>query len=300
MYRRHPSFPPLSLIAVLGLSTAVIAQEPPPELQITPVAPHIFMLSGPGGNICLVTGDNGALLIDAGYEQLAPKVMAAIREKTDKPLRFVINTHWHLDHVGGNQAFATTGTQIIAHDSVRKRMSAEQLLGGLDRRMPPAPAAALPTLTYASALTLHGAGQETRIVHFDPAHTDGDSVVFFDRPNVVATGDLYFNGLYPYIDVNAGGSIDGMIAAADRLLELVHPDTKIIPGHGPLSTPQELRAFRQMLVTVRERVQPLVQAGQTRDQVLAAKPTADLDEKWGRGIPPDVFVGVVYDSLTRH
>lgn len=303
MNRTRGLIPQLLLIGIVGLCAVASAQEqPPPELQVTSVAPQMFMLAGAGGNICLVIGDDGALLIDGGVAPLAAKVAAAVREKTDKPLRFVINTHWHFDHVGGNQALGEAGAQVIAHENVYKRMSAEQVLGGFGRRMPPSPAAALPKLTYASTMTLQGRGEDmgdVRLVHLEPAHTDGDSAVFFDRANVLHTGDVYFNGLYPYIDVNAGGSIDGMMAAVDRLLELVRADTKIIPGHGPLSRPDELRAYRQMLTVVRERVQSLASAGKSRDEVLTAKVTQDLDERWGRGgMEPELFVGVVYDGLT--
>lgn len=300
MNAAHP-LPPRLLTGILGLCAIASAQErPPTEIRTISVAPQVFMLAGAGGNLCLAIGDDGALLVDSEYEQLGPKVVAAIKDKTDKPLRFVINTHWHFDHVGGNQVLAEAGAVVIAHENVRKRMSTEQVLGGLGRRVPPSPAAALPKLVYTDAMTLHWNGDEVRIIHLEPAHTDGDSVVFFGQANVLHAGDVYFNGVYPFIDVNAGGSIDGMIAAVDRVLGLVRPDTKIIPGHGPLSTPDELRAYRRMLATVRDRVQALVKEGKDRDAVIAAKPTKDLDETWGRGgMAPDVFTGVVYDGMTR-
>ncbi len=286
---------------LVGWGSVAAAQERlPTEFRTIPVAAHVFMLAGAGGNLCLATGDDGALLVDSDYEQLGPKLSAAIKEKTDKPLRFVINTHWHFDHVQGNQALADAGAVIVAHENVRKRMSSEQVLGGLDPRVPPSPAAAWPKVTYTDALTLHWNNDEVRIKHLNPAHTDGDSVVFFTKANVLHAGDVYFNGMYPFIDVNAGGSLDGMIAAVDRVLELVNADTKIIPGHGPVSTPEELRAYRQMLATVRERVQALVQQGKTREEVIAAKPTHDLDEKWARGgMTADVFTGVVYDGMKK-
>ena len=293
---------PRLLAGFLGLCVLASAQEQVPvEIHATDVAPHIFMLAGAGGNLCLSVGDDGALLVDAEYGQLSSKLLAAIKEKTDKPLRFVINTHWHFDHVGGNQALAEAGAVIIAHENVRKRMSSEQVLGGLGRKVPPSPAAALPKITYAGTMTLYWNADELRIVHPEPAHTDGDSFIFFDKANVVHAGDVFFSGGYPFIDVNVGGSLDGIIAAVDRLLGLVRADTKIIPGHGPLSTPEDLRAYRQMLVTVRDRMQALVKEGKTREEVIAAKPTKDLDEKWGHGgMEPEVFTGVVYDGMTKH
>ncbi len=289
------------LIGILGLCVVAAAQERPAvSIRATEVAPHVFMLNCAGGNLCLATGDDGAVLIDAEYEQGAPQVLATIKDLSDKPLRLVINTHWHFDHVGGNAPLAAAGAVVLAQENVRQRMSTEQVLGALGRRVPPSPGAALPKLTYATAMTLHWNGDDVRIVHVEPAHTDGDSVVLLTTANVLHAGDVYFNGMYPFIDVNAGGSIDGMIAACDRILDLVRADTKIIPGHGPLSTPDELRAYRQMLATVRDNVQPLVKAGKSRDEVIAAKPTKDLDDKWGRGgFGPDMFVGIVYDGMTK-
>jgi cyclase len=288
-------------IAILGLCVVAAGQERPAvPVKATEVAPHVFMLTGAGGNLCLMTGDDGALLVDAEYEQGAPQVLAAIKELTDKPLRFVINTHWHFDHVGGNAPLAAAGAVVLAHDNVRQRMSSEQVLGALGRRVPPSPAAAWPKLTYATALTLHWDGDTVRVVHVEPAHTDGDSVILFEKANIVHAGDVYFNGMYPFIDVNAGGSIDGMIAACDRILGLARSDTKIVPGHGLLSTPDELRAYRQMLAAVRDRVQGLMKEGKSRGEVIAARPTKDLDEKWGRGgFEPDTFVGIVYDGMSR-
>jgi cyclase len=290
------------LTGIVGSCAVASAQERPAvEIRATTLAAGLFMLAGAGGNLCLAVGDDGALLIDSEYEQLSAKVRAAIKEETDQPLRFVINTHWHFDHVGGNQALTEAGAVVIAHENVRKRMSSEQVLGAIGRRVPPSPPAALPKLTYTESMMLHWNGGDVLVLHLAPAHTDGDTMVLFVQANVLHVGDVYFNGTYPFIDVNAGGSIDGMLAAVDRVLNLVSADTKIIPGHGPLSTSEELRAYRQMLSTVRDRVQALVKAGKSRDEVIAAKPTQDLDEKWGRGgMGPDVFTGVVYDGITKH
>ncbi len=300
MITRHAAVPRLWL-GTLALCIGAAAQERPPiEIQTTRVAPHLFMLSGAGGNLCLAIGNDGALLVDSEYEQLGAQVLSAIRAQTDTPLRFVINTHWHFDHVAGNRALAEQGAVVIAQENVRRRMSTEQVLGGLGHRIPPSPPAALPKLTYSGALTLHWNSEDVQIMHPEPAHTDGDSIVYFATANVLHAGDVYFNGTYPFIDVNAGGSLDGMIAGVDRLLGMTNADTRIIPGHGPLSTADELRAYRAMLVTVRDHVRALVNQGKTREEVIAARPTADLDGQWGGGgIGPDVFAGIVYDGMTK-
>ena len=166
--------------------------------------------------------------------------------------------------------------------------------------MPPSPAAALPVITFSNALTFHWNGDEVQILHLEPAHTDGDSIIHFRKANVLHVGDIYFNGMYPFIDVNAGGSIDGMVRAVDRALALANEKTRIIPGHGPLSGVAELRAYREMLATVRDRVRAMVEQGKSRDEVIASKPTKDLDAEWGGGgFGPDMWVGIVYDGMSK-
>ena len=196
--------------------------------------------------------------------------------------------------------FSKAGACIVAHENVRKKMSAEQHLDHIDRTVPPSPAAALPTITYTDAMTLYLDGEEVRIIHVEPAHTDGDSFILFRKANVLHVGDTFFNGEYPFIDVRAGGSLDGLIKAAARALELADQHTKIIPGHGPQSTKAGLQAYHDMLVTARDRIGALVKQGKSRDEVIAAKPTQELDPKWaGQAFPPDMWVGIVYDAMVR-
>jgi cyclase len=293
------------MIVVVLIAAGLVArlhaqQRPEIEIRTIHVAENVYMLMGAGGNLGLSVGDDGALLIDSEYAQLTEKVTAAVKDVCNTPIRFVINTHWHFDHVGGNENLAKAGAVIVAHENVRKRMSTEQVLGALGRHVPPSPAGALPVITYADALTFHWNGDEVQLLHVEPAHTDGDSFAHFRKANVLHVGDVYFNGMYPFIDTNAGGSIDGMIKAVGRALKLADDKTKIIPGHGPLSGAAELREYREMLATARDRVQALVKQGKSRDEVIAAKPTKDLDEKWGRGgFEPDTWVGIVYDGMTK-
>jgi cyclase len=285
------------VLLVVGLAANLHAQQQEIRITTIPLADNVYMLVGAGGNLGLSVGDDGALLIDAEYEQLTEKVTAAVKEVCEKPIRFVVNTHWHFDHVGGNENLAKAGAVIVAHENVRKRMSTEQTLGGLGRTVPPSPQAALPVITFSDALTFHCNGDEVRVMHVDPAHTDGDSFVHFPKGNVLHVGDVWFNNMYPFIDVNAGGSIDGMIRAADRALALANEKTKIIPGHGPLGSVVELREYRQMLATVRDRVRALVEQGKSRDEVIASKPTKDLDEKWAKAFAADAWIGIVYDGM---
>ncbi len=269
------------------------------EVKTHKITDHVYMLEGAGGNIGLCIGDDGAFMIDDQFNYMTGKIVEAVEKLTDEPIRFLVNTHWHGDHTGGNENMGEIGAIIIAHQNVRERMSTGQFMEAFNREVPAAAAGALPVVTFTEELTLHFNGDDINIFHVDPAHTDGDSIIHFRNANVLHMGDTYFNGMYPFIDTSSNGSIDGMIDAADEALRQSNRETKIIPGHGPLSGVDELRAYRTMLQTVRDRIAVLVAAGGSRDEVVAAKPTASFDEQWGGGfMRPDVFTGIVYDSLT--
>jgi glyoxylase-like metal-dependent hydrolase (beta-lactamase superfamily II) len=256
------------------------------------------MLTGSGGNIGLSVGKDGAYVIDDQYAPLSERILATIRSITPAPVRFVVNTHWHGDHTGGNESIGKTGALLVAHENVRRRMSTEQFMAVLGRKVEPSPEAALPILTFTDAVTFHWNDDEIRVHHVAPAHTDGDSIIHFVKADVVHMGDVLTNGSYPFIDTSSGGRIDGYIAAADQVLAGVDEKTRIIPGHGPLATKADLQAFRDMLKTVRDRIAKLKAEGKTRDQVIAARPTADYDAKWAGGfMKGDAFTGLAYDSL---
>ena len=292
------------LTVLAGLPLIVQAQPPgveKMEIVTEKVAEGVYMLKGEGGNIGLSVGEEAVFLVDDQYAPVTLKVKAAVASLTDKPVKFVLNTHWHGDHTGGNENLGLGGTLIVAHDSVRVRMSTEQFIVFFNEKVPPAPRVALPVVTFNDTVTFHLNGEEIHAFHVAPAHTDGDAAVHFRKANVVHTGDLFFNGMYPFIDVDSGGSVAGMIAAAEKLLAtVVREDTRIIPGHGPLATRADYKAFRDMLAAVRDRMKPLVDAGRSLEQVVAAKPTAAQDARWGGGfIKPDQFVGLVYSDLVR-
>lgn len=270
------------------------------QVRAIPVAGSVYMLMGSGGNIGLSVGSDAAFLIDDQFAPLTPKIEAAVREITDQSIRFVLNTHWHGDHTGGNENLGKVGALIVAHDNVRVRMSSDQFIEAFNLNVPASPAGALPVVTFNDAVTFHLNDDEIHVFHVPPAHTDGDAVVHFRRANVVHMGDVYVSGGYPLVDLSSGGSIDGIIAAVAEVLQLSDGATKVIPGHGHLSDRVELQSYHDMLVAIRDRVAHEIASGKTRDEVLATKPTAAFDETWGRGSRNgDQFAGAVYDSLVK-
>jgi len=301
MRRRTPRAAPM-LFAAVAFASPAAAQGPDFEktqIKTEKVAEAIWVLAGAGGNIGVSAGADGVFLIDDEWAPMTPKVKAAVTAISDQPLRFILNTHWHPDHTGGNKDLGEAGALIVAHDNVRLRMSTDQFIEAMGMKFPPSPARALPVVTFNDAVTLHLNGDDVQAFHVAPAHTDGDAIVHFRRAGVVHMGDLFFNGMYPFVDLSSGGTFEGFIAAADRALALGE-GTRIIPGHGPVGTRADLRAYRDMLVTVRDRVKPLVQAGKTPAEVVAARPLADLDAKWGQGfMKPDKCVEIVAQSLSR-
>jgi glyoxylase-like metal-dependent hydrolase (beta-lactamase superfamily II) len=292
----HSAF--LGLLFAASASTG--AQEDWDSVQIETVSLRdgLYMLVGRGGNIGLSVGGDGTFLVDDQYAPLTEKIEAAIRKVTQDPVRFLVNTHWHGDHTGGNENFGKKGSIVVAHQNVRRRMSAEQVREILRTDpIPASPPEALPRITFTDEVTFHWNGDAIRAFHVPAAHTDGDVILHFEKADVLHTGDVIVNGRYPFIDVDSGGNLNGIIAAADKVLSLAKATTKIIPGHGALASPDDVRAYRDMLVTARERIQKLVDQGKSADEVVAAKPTADLDAKWGA--QPERFVRGAFHSLSR-
>jgi cyclase len=270
------------------------------EVKTVPLGGSVSMLQGSGGNIGVLVGADGVLLVDDEYAPLVPKILAAVKQLSPKPIRFVVNTHWHGDHTGGNAPLGTEGAIIVAQDNVRKRLSTEQFSNFRKKAIPPAPQAALPVVTFADGLSFHFDGEDVEVFHVVAAHTDGDAVLWFRKANVVHMGDVFFNGLYPFIDTGSGGSIDGMVTALDAVLGRIDDGTKVIPGHGPVGTKADLKKFRDMLATVRDRIRKAIQQGKTEDQVVASKPSAEFDAGWGNGfLKPDAFVAMTYAGMKK-
>jgi glyoxylase-like metal-dependent hydrolase (beta-lactamase superfamily II) len=268
------------------------------KIRTTKLTDTIFLLQGVGGNVVCQVGPDGKLLIDSGISTGTHFLLEALAKLDEHKLSLLINTHWHFDHTDGNAEMHNEGAVIIAQDNTRVRLSKPQYLTVYDVHFPAAPDAALPQETFPETETLWLNNDQVDLAHTPDAHTDSDIFVHFNRGNVIHTGDLWFNGMYPLIDLSSGGTINGMIRGVDQVLALADDRTKIVPGHGAGGGKAGLQAYREMLVMVADRVEKLKAAGDTVEQAVAAKPTADLDAAWGKGnIKPNTFVALVYESL---
>jgi cyclase len=263
------------------------------QIQTVKIADGLYVLMGGAaqGNILVSTGNNGIFLVDSMYAPMHQKIMDALAKISNQPIRFLVNTHLHGDHTAGNEAMAKLGAVIISQENMRTRLAAQ----------PKTPPAALPVITYTDNLTLHFNGEEIYIYHPAPAHTDGDSIIYFRHANVMHVGDVPSSLRYPNIGVNDGGSVDGMIAAAQQVMTIANENTKIIPGHlGPVVGFKEIQQQLVMFTAVRDRISSAIRAGKTLEQVVASKPTADFDQgRMGGAITPDRFVTLVYTDLAR-
>jgi cyclase len=276
-------------------------------METQKLADNVTMFSGPGGAVVVLNGPDGKFVVDSFVAPAWPKLKAALDGLGNAPVKYVIDTHWHFDHTDNNAPLHAAGATVLAHENTKKRMSephelpilyrgADGALAGL--HFDPSPAEALPQQTFANSYKLQANGETLALQHVPPAHTDTDVYVHFQKANVISMGDLFFNGMYPYIDPGTGGTITGNIAAVDKILSLAGNDTKIVAGHGPLGNKADLTKFRDMLVTARDRVQKLKSAGKSAQEAVAEKPFADLDPFWGKGIiNTDQFIQVVYLTL---
>jgi glyoxylase-like metal-dependent hydrolase (beta-lactamase superfamily II) len=267
-------------------------------ITTTKLYDNVFLLQGAGGNMALQTGKDGQVLIDSSFATAVPAILEAIKKTGPGTPDALINTHWHYDHTDGNENLHAAGYTIFAHENTRKRLSTPQTIKAFNLAFPANPAGALPTITFDSSLQAWHNGDTLDLVHFDPAHTDTDIYIHFQKANVLHCGDTFFNGFYPFIDESSGGSIGGMIRANEKALALATADTKIIPGHGPLGTKADLLALHDMLSGVREKVAALKSAGLTEQEAIAKKPTAQWDAKWAGGMMNgDAFTGLAYRTV---
>ena len=269
-------------------------------LKTTAVATGLYSLEGSGGNIGVSVGKDAVFLIDDQFAPLTEKVKAAVADIDPRPIRFLMNTHWHGDHTGGNENLAKIGVLIFAHDNVRRRLSSPQFIEFLKKEIPAAPEAALPVVTFSETITFHINGDDVEAAHVPSAHTDGDSIIHFQKANVYHTGDIFSSGGYPFIDVSSGGSMEGMIAACDGLLARVDEKTRLIPGHGPVSDRATLETYRKMLGGIRDRIQTLLGEGKTVQQIVEAHPTQEFDGRWAKSfLNGEQFTRIVCDSLAH-
>jgi glyoxylase-like metal-dependent hydrolase (beta-lactamase superfamily II) len=286
----------LTVSLLFAVSTQAQTDFSKVEIKATKVAGNVYMLEGAGGNIGVSVGDDGLLIVDDQFAPLADKIRAALKGLADKKLRFILNTHWHGDHTGGNIAFGPEAP-IIAHDNVRKRLATEQKSTVFNTTTPPSPKEALPVITFNDSLSVHFNGEEIRAIHFPHGHTDGDSVIFFSTSNVVHLGDDFFAGRFPFVDLESGGSVEGLVKNIGELVDKIPPTAKLIPGHGPISTLDDLKAYHRMLQQTTDIVRQKIAAGKTLDQIKTEGLPAEW-APWGTGfIKTDRWVETIYKSL---
>ena len=291
-----------AILALLASAGAYSQEDRFAGVEITTheAAPGIYMLVGMGGNIGVSVGEDGVFMIDDQFAPLTDRITAAVAALTDQPIRFVINTHWHGDHTGGNENLGNQGALIVAHDNVYQRMSRDTEIGLFNQVVPAAPKAALPVITFNDNVTFRLNGEEIRVVHYQHSHTDGDSVIHFVNANVIHTGDIWFNGSYPFIDTSSGGSTDGVISSIRTLIDLADDNTRIIPGHGPLSDRQGMQGYLEMLETVRDRMNKLIAEGKSLEDIIELRPNSDYDDAMGKGfINPETFLQILYSDLEQ-
>src|SRR5436190_5538525 len=280
-----------------GSLAAFRAQIGATPIQAQQLGENLTLLSGPGGNVVALHGSDGLIVVDTFVSPAWPKLEESLKA-LGGPVKTVINTHWHFDHTDNNAAFRAAGATVVAHENTKRRMSKPQRIEMLQLDFPPSPAAALPERVFKEGWKLEANGERVEVSHVAPAHTDTDVIVRYERSNVLHAGDTYFNGRYPLIDWSTGGKIDGMIAAADRLLGMAAADTAIVPGHGPLATKDQLVKYRDMLSAAADRVRKLKAAGKSLEECIAAKPLTDFESDWGSGrYKGDDFVKIVYSLL---
>lgn len=269
----------------------------PQDVKILDISNDIKVIQAGGGNIAVLKGPQGLFLVDNGLADKADAVMDAVKSISDQPVKIIANTHWHYDHVGNNAAFSKIGATLIAHDNVRKRLVEGGTIEAFGREMEPAESADLPVLTYGDTMSVHLNNKEATVMKMPNAHTDGDSIIFWESDNIIHTGDLFFNGFWPFIDASSGGSLRGMIKANDKILSMVNNETKIIPGHGPMATKQDLEAYNAMLKDLARKIKSAKEAGETKADWSKSEPLKSLDEKWGGGfLPTQTFTSIVWDA----
>ena len=285
-----------------GSHTHTAQTASPTPVETADLGDGIYMLTGRGGNIGVLSGEDGTFVIDSQYADMAPALLSAIEDISgEAEVRFLLNTHWHGDHTGGNVPMADTGATILAHDGVRTRLTTENSsqMGGETRITPPAPEAAWPLVTYSEEMRVHLNGQTIHIIHLPDAHTDGDSAVYFEEANVLHTGDVMFSGRFPFVDVWSGGTFAGYIKALSTLYDMTNDETRIIPGHGPESTRGDIKSLRDMMIAAVAAVEEEMSGGASLEAVQAANPLAPWADEWDWGfINAERFTALIYTDLS--
>lgn len=287
-----------SVYSLLIISLFSHADENHVAMNAIRLSESVYMIMGNGGNLGVSIGEDGTFLIDDQFAPSTENILKEIEAIDGEAPRFIINTHWHHDHTGGNENMGKGGAVIVAHDNVRKRLMSDGFIPQFIKKTKPFSKEGLPTITYAEGISFHLNKDTIEVIHFPNAHTDGDSIVYFTNDNILHAGDLFFNGFYPFIDTHNGGSLKGMINAVGSVLELMNDQTQIIPGHGPLAKKPDLRRYHEMLIFAYDSLKALKKQGKTLGEVLALKPLKSLDDKWSKGLfPTDKWITNIYNGL---
>ena len=290
----------LATVAISTMAGTVASQDwEKVEIRTEALRGNLHVLYGAGGNIGISAGEDGVFLIDDQFAPLTDRIKAAVGKISDKPILYAINTHFHGDHTGGNENMGRSGTVLVAHDNVRERLSKGAFIKAFDNKIEPQPKGALPSVTFSDEMSLHLNGDEARIIHVENGHTDGDSFIYFKETNLIHMGDLFFNEMFPFIDVSNGGSVDGVIAGADKALAMADADTIVIPGHGPVSHKAGLEAYRTMLQETRDMIASAKAKGMSLDEIRATNPLEAYKEKWPSFNQnwANQFLGFVFNSV---
>ncbi len=288
----------LLFFAQLILSQSISAKPVPVKVQ--KLSDSVYMLTGKGGNLGFSVGVDGVVVIDDQFDDMADNIHDAITKTSKQPIRMVLNTHWHGDHTGGNEKMHELGAIIIAQENVRKRLTTDQFMKAFKKEVKARPRSAWPVVTFTQSLKIHLNNDTLLINHLPHAHTDGDAFIVFKEDNIIHTGDLYFSHMFPFIDVGSGGSLAGMISGVKAIVNVANDKTQIIPGHGKLSNKRELQEYLKMLITMQTKLQALAKQGKTLEEAVAAKPLAELTEKWGKGfMKADNMVQLLYPSIAH-
>ena len=293
------------LLSLLTLTSIIVndvnAQDENVTIKTTELTESIYMLEGSGGNIIVSVGEDGVFMVDDQFAPLTEKIKDAISKRTDKPIKFVINTHWHPDHTGGNENFGELDAIIVSHDNVRKRLSTEQFQEFFNRSVPPLSEKGLPIITFSDNMTIFQNGDEIKIIHVDNGHTDGDSIVYFTKNNVIHVGDDFNDKSYPFIDLSSGGSIDGLISSLQTTSSIIDDETKVVSGHSEISNKTKVNDFTNMLKDVREKISQMIEDGKSLEEIIASQPTSKYYEIYydHTRFQPEDFITFIYQSIIK-
>jgi glyoxylase-like metal-dependent hydrolase (beta-lactamase superfamily II) len=295
----------IGLLSLLTLTIVIVndvyAQDANVTINTTKLTDNVYMLKGSGGNIIVSVGQDGVFMVDDQFAPLTEKIKEAVSKIIDQPIKFVINTHWHSDHTGGNENLGELGSIIISHDNVKKRLSTEQFIDFFQRTIPPLSEKGLPIVTFSDNMTIYHNGDEIKIIHVDNGHTDGDSIVYFTKNNVIHVGDDFNDKSYPFIDLSSGGSIDGLISSLETISSIINDETKVVSGHSEVSNKTKVNEFTDMLKDVREKISQMIEDGKSLEEIIASQPTSKYDKIYYdiTNRQPEDLVTFIYQSLTK-